>query len=129
MDDNRNQKIITVCFVATAILVSIVIRVLIESMAATWGVVARYYALDIVKHGIPVGLAIITFASLQFNSKIQIWADEVVTELLKVVWPTRKDTMAMTVVVCVMLFISCIILGFFDFLSTNIVKMVLNLNI
>ncbi|MCB9025177.1 MAG: preprotein translocase subunit SecE [Bdellovibrionaceae bacterium] len=129
MEENRNQKIITLSFVALAFLTAIVMRVLLESAAATWGVVAKYYAHDWMKHGLPALLGIAVFIGLQFNTKVQVWADEVVTELLKVVWPTKRDTMAMTVVVCVMLIISSFILGLFDFLSRNLVKIILNLNI
>ncbi len=129
MEDNKNQKLITMSFVAVAVLIAIVARVLLESAAATWGAVAKYYAQDWLKHGLPVSLAIGSFVVLQFNTKIQIWADEVATELFKVVWPTKKDTTAMTVVVCVMLIISSFILGFFDFLSSNLVRLVLNMKI
>jgi len=127
MDDNKNQKIITVGFVVTAFMAAIVARVLLESAAATWGTVAHYYGMDWVQHGVPVVVGLITFIILQFNKKVLAWSDEVVTELLKVVWPTRKDTMAMSVVVVVMLLISSVILGFFDFFSGNVVKMLLNM--
>lgn len=127
MEDNKNQKIITLSFVLTGFLVALVVRVLLETSAATWGIVAKYYSMDWVKHGLPAVLGVGTFAALQFNRKVQVWADEVVTELLKVVWPTKKDTMAMTVVVCIMLLISSFILGFFDFVSSNLVKLVINL--
>jgi len=127
MDDNKNQKIITVTFVAFSFLVAIVFRVLLESAAATWGPIAKFYAQDWVQHGLPVGFGVLAFIVLQFNKKVLIWADEVITELLKVVWPSKKDTSAMTVVVCVMLVISCVIIGFFDFMSSNLVKMIINI--
>ena len=60
---------------------------------------------------------------MQFNKNVTKWADEVVLETSKVVWPTRKDTTAMTVVVCVMLIISSAVLGFFDFSATELVKL------
>src|SRR5438105_3957090 len=41
-------------------------------------------------------------------------ASECVTELSKVTWPTRKETMAATLVVIVTVFISSIFLGVFD---------------
>ncbi len=129
MEDNKNQKIITLSFVVAGVLTALVLRILLESAAATWGVVARYYSQDWLQHGLPVVSGLAVFSALQFNKKVQVWADEVVTELLKVVWPTRKDTVAMTVVVGVMLLISSLILGFFDFLSSNIVKLLLNMKL
>jgi preprotein translocase subunit SecE len=41
-------------------------------------------------------------------------ASEVVTELGKVTWPTRKETMAATLVVIVTVIIASIFLGMFD---------------
>ena len=127
MEDNKNQKIITLSYVVAGFLTALVVRVLLESAAATWGAVAKYYDQDWLKHGLPAVLGLGVFAILQFNSKIQVWADEAITELLKVVWPSKKDTMAMTVVVSIMLLISSFILGFFDFLSRNLVKIILNI--
>lgn len=127
MEDKRNQKIVTVAFVTLAFIAAIVSRVLLESSAATFGAVARLYGQDWFKHGVPVLVGILTFGGLQFNSTVKIWADEAVGELLKVVWPSRKDTMAMTIVVCVMLFISSIIITFFDFLSRNAVNLLLKM--
>ena len=41
-------------------------------------------------------------------------ASEVVTELGKVTWPTRKETVAATLVVIVTVFIASVFLGMFD---------------
>lgn len=46
MEDNKNQKIITLSFVLTGFLVALVVRVLLETSAATWGIVAKYYSMD-----------------------------------------------------------------------------------
>jgi preprotein translocase subunit SecE len=129
MEDNKNQKMITMSFLTMGILTALVVSILLESAAATWGAVAKYYSEDLIKHGLPVVLGLIVFVVLQSNKKVQIWADEVVTELLKVVWPSRRDTIAMTVVVGVMVLISSLIIGFFDFLSSSIIKFVLNMKI
>jgi preprotein translocase subunit SecE len=59
---------------------------------------------------------------LQFNSKVLVWGDEVVVEIRKVVWPSKKDTTGMTVVVIVMVLISSLIIAAFDFLSGYIIN-------
>ncbi len=120
-----HHKIITVSFLIFAFLVAVTVNILLETVAASFGFVARLYAQDVVRHGLPVVVALVTFFSLQFNKKVLVWADEVVTELLKVVWPSRRDTTGMTLVVCVMLTISCLILFVFDYLSTEIVKVII----
>lgn len=43
---------------------------------------------------------------------------EVVVETKKVVWPSLKQTKAVTLVVLVLVIISAIILAFFDYLGT-----------
>ncbi len=50
---------------------------------------------------------------------------EVKTELKKVTWPSRKDTLAGTLVVLVAVFIIAIFLGVVDFWLSKLVKMLL----
>jgi preprotein translocase subunit SecE len=114
---NNNQKIMTVAFVIVAGLVYLVVSLLISTFAATFAVIARLSQGDIVHHGVPVAVGVLTFSLLQFNPTITTWAEEVVVELKKVVWPTREQTIGMTIVVCVMVLISGLILGLFDVVS------------
>ena len=120
--EKDNSKIITVSFVAASFLAAVTTSILLETAAASFGFVAQLYAQDGIRHGVPVTVALVTFAVLQFNKKTVIWADEVVLEIRKVVWPSRRDTTAMTVVVCIMLAISCAILFVFDYISTEVVR-------
>lgn len=123
--EKSNSKILTVSFVVTALLAALVTRVLFETLAASFGSVARLYGMESLKHGLPVAMGMVIFFVLQFNKTILVWADEVVTEIRKIVWPTRKDVTAMTIVCIVMLFIAGIILGLFDFLSRSLIGVVL----
>ncbi len=124
--ENKNGKIITVAFLLTAAVALIVARVLLETASAAYGPIAKFYSQDMVKHGLPMLIAFITFASLQFNKGIVKWADEVITETLKVVWVSTKDIVAMTMVTIVMVLISSVVLMVFDFASSNAVKLILN---
>jgi len=119
--DSNNGKIITLAFVAFGGLAAFVSSTLMTVLADSWGVFARLYAMDAVKHGIPVAVGFLLFLFLQFNTKTQRWADEAVIEVRKVVWPSQKDTVGMTIVVCVMVIVAGIILGLFDFMSTSLV--------
>ena len=49
---------------------------------------------------------------------------EVTAELKKVSWPTGKEVKAATIVVIVMTIISAIILGFFDFIWSNVTQFI-----
>jgi len=48
------------------------------------------------------------------SEEIFTLASECVTELMKVSWPTRKETMAATLVVIVTVFIASVFLGIYD---------------
>lgn len=122
--EGNNQKILTVSFIVLGLLAAVVLNVLLQTMGASFGVMARLTANDFIQHGLPVALGIIVFAILQFNSKVKEWGNEVVVELKKVVWPSRKDTSALTIVVCVMLLISGFVIGAFDFLSAYVLNLI-----
>lgn len=119
--ENDNKKILTMSFLTAAIVVFFVVGMLIDTFSATWGWFARYFGSEVVKNGLQVGLAVLTFFSLQLNKKVLVFADEVVVELKKIVWPSRKDTVAMTIVVIVMVLISGIVFAVFDGFSTYVI--------
>jgi preprotein translocase subunit SecE len=60
----------------------------------------------------------------KFEAAIQ-FLREVKTELKKVTWPSRKDTLSATLVVLVAVFIIAIFLGFVDSGLSNLVKQLL----
>lgn len=128
--EKTNSKTITVSLMAGGILVGITFSVLIDALAAiATGPVGRFLAQDWVRHGLPVVAGLAFFLSLQFNKTALAWADEVVTEISRVVWPSRHDTMAMTIAVCIMLLISGIVLGILDVVSGTVIDWLLQLNV
>ena len=58
------------------------------------------------------------------NDKYYHLANEVASELKKVTWPTAKEVRAATIVVIVMAILSAMILGFFDFIWSNLTEFV-----
>lgn len=115
--EKANSKILTISFALAGILVGLTISLLIKAFAGAFGVVARAADSDMVRHGIPVLLGFALFAALQFNPRVQAWGEEVVSEIRKVVWPSRKDTTAMTIACVVMVLISSVIISSFDLIS------------
>lgn len=72
---------------------------------------------------ITIGAAIVALASSIIayrNERLFVLANEVASELKKVVWPGAKDVRQATIVVMVMTFISAAILGIFDLVWANI---------
>jgi len=119
---NDNRKILTTSFVIGGFLVFIVLSLLLETLATMSPLLSRYVSSDVIRHGVPIALGFITFGLLQFNKKVVSFCDEVITEIQKIVWPSKKDTIAMTIVVCVMLLISATFLMLIDAASGVVVK-------
>jgi preprotein translocase subunit SecE len=123
--EKTNSKIITLSFAIGAFLVGLVTSLLIKAFAGAFAFVARAADADVVRHGVPLVLGFGLFLFCQFNPKVVTWADEVVAEVKKVVWPSRKDTTAMTIVVCVMVLISSFIISAFDMTSGYIINIIM----
>jgi preprotein translocase subunit SecE len=128
--ENTNNKIATVCFMAAGILIAIFFSIVMSTLAAvTTGAVGRFFAQDMVRHVLPALVGLACFIGFQLSKVIGAWADEVITEIRRVVWPSRKDTVAMTIVVCVMLLISGVFFGILDVVSGSVVDTVLHMNL
>ena len=127
MDNEKsNQSLINLTFVTIAFLAYYITNVLFETLSGVVGAVARARNQDIFRHGIPVGIGLVVFFVMITNPKLKTWVDDVITEISKVVWPSRKDTVAMTVVCCVMVLIAGIGLGVFDFFASRLITVFIN---
>jgi len=123
--DKTNSKILTLSFAIMGAIAGLTLHLLIKSFSAAFGVVARLADSDMVRHGLPVVFGLVVFAVLQFNPRILAWGDEVTVEIRKVVWPSRKDTTSMTIVVLIMVGISSLLISSFDLLSGMVMKMII----
>ncbi len=115
--DKNNKKILTLCYLAVSGIMAFSTGLLIEAFASIIPGLATITNQDIVRHGLPIVLGIGLFAGLQFNAKVNVYFDEVVTEIKKIVWPSRRDTTAMTIVVCLIVVIAGFCLAIFDGMS------------
>jgi len=115
--NNTNSKIVTISFVSFAALIGFTISTLLKVFSGAFGVIAKAMNYDLFKHGLPVAIAFGLFIYLQFNKKVLTWADEVIAEVKKIVWPPLKDTKGMTIIVVVMVLISSMIVSVFDMFS------------
>lgn len=115
--DKTNSKIITISFVSFAALIGFTVSTLLKVFSGAFGVIAKAMNYDLFRHGVPVVIALALFIYLQFNGKVLTWADEVIAEVKKIVWPPLKDTKGMTIIVVVMVLISSVIVSVFDMFS------------
>ena len=123
MEDNK--KAITVSFVAVGLLTGFVVHLLLQFLAQSFTIFARVESNELLSNGVPVLLGALTFGCLQFNSHVVSFSDGVVAELRKVVWPSRKDTGLMTVVVVITLIISGVIVGVYDSIWAYIINSII----
>jgi len=125
--DQTNKKVITVSFVIAAVLLAYCTGTVLQLLEASVSAFARLADNDIFTHGLPVAVGLGSFLYLQFNSKTVAWAEEVVTEIRKMVWTPLKDISAITVAVCIMVIISGVLLGLLDFLSSKVLNYLISL--
>ncbi|MEZ0390597.1 MAG: preprotein translocase subunit SecE [Pseudobdellovibrionaceae bacterium] len=123
--DKTNSKVLTLSFALAGAIAGVTLHLLIKSLSGAFGVIARAADSDLVRHGLPVGVGIVLFAVLQFNPRVLTWGDEVAVEIRKVVWPSRKDTTAMTIVVLIMVAISSLLITGFDLASGVVLKWIM----
>jgi preprotein translocase subunit SecE len=123
--DKTNSKILTLSFAITAALIGFTLQLLIKIFAGAFGAVARMADSDFVRHGLPVLVGFGLFFLLQFNPRIRAWAEEVVTEIRKVVFPSRKDVTFMTISAIIMVAISTGIIWSFDLVSGYVLKLLM----
>ena len=120
---------ITLSFVFFGLVAFIATRILFENTASNFATIGRYWEQASFQHGIPVGAGLITFFALQLRTKTILWADEVLAELFKVVFPSKKDTVALAIVCSILIILSGVVLGFFDYVATYLVRAVISLKV
>lgn len=113
----ENLKIVTVSFIALSFLMAFVIRVIFETLSVAFGFFANFYSMDVFRHGVPIFFGVGSFVFFQLNKSYQKLADEVVTEVKKVVWVGKKELYSMTTLVSVILIVSGVVLGLFDLIA------------
>ena len=123
---NQVQKIVLIGFVAFGLTAAYVTRTLLEVFAATSGWFAQIYDSLLVQHGGPVVAGVGTFALCMLKPSIRKWGEEVVIEVGKVVWPSRKDTQALTIAVSFIVLLAGLLLGGFDVVTKQVVNFILN---
>jgi preprotein translocase subunit SecE len=122
------NKIMLVSFVFAAFLIGYTVQVINTILSSSWGVWARLTDSDLITHGAPVIIGILFFLFLNISKPVKNWSHEVVVEISKVVWPSKKDTTALTIFVCFFMIISGIILGLFDFFSSQVIQFIIELS-
>lgn len=131
MEKQSINKTVTFSFASAGILAWWVSGVLFETLAVALPFFAklRVYkvaGIELYQIGLPFLVGLFVFCYLQFSRSKRLWAEEVVLETTKVVWPTQKDIQSSTIIVSFMLVLSGLILFGMDMLSTSLIDLILN---
>lgn len=120
-----NQRYILLSLMVIAVVVGVTTSSIAED------VLARVDSGDPLVAGIAAsgwaGLAtvVVTFMALIRTKRVYIFADEVVTELRRVTWPTREETVRSSSVVVVFTVVLAGVLAIYDYLWVTITRAVL----
>ena len=68
-----------------------------------------------------------TGKKLSFGKRIAKWFREMISELKKIVWPTKKQTLNMTIVAITVMLVAAVVIWGFDQIAQFIVQAVINL--
>jgi preprotein translocase subunit SecE len=125
METPQYQKWVNLCYLALAGLVGYVVFAGGLYSVGAYDLEARIRNVDLMVRGVSLVIGALVFFVLYRNEKANQFMNEVVTELARVTWPTQKETTNGTVVVIIMVVVSGMILGLFDYIWTALLKMVL----
>ena len=115
----------TFSFLLLSALVFWTVGVMFDTASDSFAIIANLKANNLIGHGFPLLCGLATFIWLQFTPKNREFADEVITETSKVVWPSSKDVKGMTIAVSIMLIISGLVLSAFDLGAGKTLKLIL----
>jgi len=122
--ENQNQKWVNLSLFAFAALIGYVFFSLMNNVAGTYDLEARIQNIDLVIRAVSAGLAGLLFLILYKSERTTSYMNEVMVELSKVTWPTRKETYRATVIVLVTVLIAGMLLGGLDALWTWLLRFI-----
>ena len=130
MQKQNINKTVTFSFAAIGLLAWWVSGVIFETLAVALPFAARLRAyklggIELYQLGLPFLVGFGVFLYLQLNQKRRVWAEEIVLETSKVVWPSQKDVQLSTVVVSIMLVVSGLVLFAMDMASASVIDLIL----
>lgn len=118
----RNQKAVSLIYLACGVIVWLIFRELTTTIWVAAGIPMPVDWLVPPTDLISAAAGIATFIILIKNAKVVEFTNEVITELQKVVWPDKKETVLSTGVVSVLVGICAMIFFGFDMIWGTVVR-------
>ena len=123
--ESQHQKWVNLSYLVFAALVAYVISAAATNVSGALDFETRVRNIDLIIRIGTLVLGGLIFLFLFRNEKTNTFMNEVVAELTRVTWPTRKETVSATFVVIVMVLLSGLVLGFLDFAWTKLLQMII----
>jgi len=110
----NNQKWVNLSYVAVALLTAYVLFVVATKFSVLLDIEGRVQSLDkiLLVASSVIGFGI--FFGLNRSSTTNVFMNEVVSELMKVTWPTQNETMKATIAVLIAVVIAGVVLWLVD---------------
>lgn len=121
----NNQRYILLALMMIAVVVGV------TSSSIAGDVLARVDSGDPIKLGLAastwtgIATTVVLFAGLLRTPRVYIFADEVITELRRVTWPTQEETVRSSTVVVVFTVVLAAVLAVYDYIWVTITRAVL----
>ncbi len=118
----RNQKLVSLIYLACGFVAWLIFR---ELFATVWALAHLPQPVDWVlapSEIVAIVLGVLTFVVLVRNKLVNTFTNDTITELGKVTWPNRKETVISTGVVSVLVGIAAGILFGFDVLWGALIR-------
>ncbi|HPQ80411.1 MAG TPA: preprotein translocase subunit SecE [bacterium] len=118
----RSQKTVSLIYLFCGFLTWMIARELVATIWVAAGIPMPIDWMISPPDIVAAGAGILTFVLLVRSTRVNEFTNEVITELSRVVWPARKETMMSTGVVSVLVAICALIFFLFDMLWGAVVR-------
>jgi len=123
--ETQYQKSVYISYAVVGVVVYTILFSAGLYVGGAYDLEARVRNYELVVRAVSVLAGFVVYLSLYRHQRATQFMNEVVTELVRVTWPTPKETANATFIVIVMVVISGMILGLLDYIWTALLKMVL----
>jgi preprotein translocase subunit SecE len=123
--ENQYQRWVNLSYLLLAFVVGYIVFALGTRVVGQFDLETRIHNVDLVMRAASFGIGALVFLIFWRHERANQFMNEVMVELSRVTWPTQKETSSGTVVVIVMVLISGLLLGFFDYVWTSLLKTIL----
>ena len=119
------KRWVTSSYIVFSLILGICCNRLLHQIVLKLGYYSRYNFTIYIVWGVPIIIVIGTLLYLIKHAKANEFMTEVVIELSKVTWPTKKETWASSLGVLIFVIIAAILLSVFDYIWIKAIELII----